>query len=277
MLQYTAYFPSLLFPLILIAPCTCSILILVIGLYSKVLYDPTTARFMDPAGLMSSMVQRLSFRSDGQTCPPGLTPTKIIYACHPHGIAPVSIFYFMNRCIPVVVDISMLTGWMAPIMLKFIGAIDSSKSTIVKNLSQHGSVALYPGGADEMCMTTNERRSLYVHIRMGIIRLAMEQSGTIVPVWIPAEWSVYTPVFTRWNPFKHWIWKTFRVPIAPHYGHCGLPGIPRALVDDFVVYHGTPIPCSMNDSIESLFDRYKKEIQVLADRTGHCIHFANHQ
>lgn len=264
-LMYPQYILSILFP---VFPLTCSICLVSMGAFTYWGYDSGSpifrlSRYMDDA-LGMGWIYPIP-------CPQ--TDQTTIFACHPHGIIPSSALSFMSQNIPVVVARNMLTSIMAPFGLKFIGAVDNSRETVIRTIQNHQSLAIYPGGADEMCQSDRDCTYRFVRIRDGIIRLAIQHNCTIVPTWIPAECTVLTPLLCGYNRWKTWIWETFRIPLAPNVGRYCVPGFPRC--GPVHIYYGTPIKCRLGiDTIEHIRGQYQEELVRLAKMSGHCIRTA---
>ena len=188
----------------------------------------------------------------------------IIYACHPHGILPCSMFHFANRGIPVVADYGMLKGIISPFPLKWHGFVDNRRETLVKTIQEYGNLLLYPGGADELCLVTGNRKKFNVFMRTGFIRLAIEKGYTIVPVLAPAEEEAYTPFMIGWSKFKHYIWKKLKITLGMHHGRYWLMTVPRRITDP-CIYYGNPIVCKSTDTVEDVNVKYMEEIARLAE------------
>jgi hypothetical protein len=202
---------------------------------------------------------------------------RVVYACHPHGIIPsTTSAYFSRKSIPYVVAKNMLCSSLAPFSAKWTGAIDNDRTTIVGNVNRFGGVAVFPGGADEMCLSDNRCSvPVNIHIRDGIIRLALENGYTIVPTWSPCELVAHVPLFRRLNTVKSWIWRTFRVAIAPNLGRYCIPGMPRRLPPNhttFPIQFGRRIECCPTlDTVEGIRTKYLFELRRLASLTGHTL------
>lgn len=198
------------------------------------------------------------------------TDRRTIFACHPHGIVPSSALSFVRQGIPVVVARNMLATILAPFGLKFMGLVDNSRETVVRTIQDYRSLAIYPGGADEMCQADRDATYRFVRIRDGIIRLAIEHGCAIVPTWVPGECDTVTPVLCRYNRWKSWLWETLRIPFAPGIGRYGIPGMPvRGAVP---IYYGNPIECRPDiDTVEGIREQYTRELVRLARESGHRI------
>ena len=193
--------------------------------------------------------------------------TKTLYTCHPHGIIPCSTIHFLAKGIPVVVATIMLKSVLGPFPLKFHGFIDNKRETIIKNVENYGSVALYPGGSDELCLVTGNSKKFNIYLRTGFIRLAIEKEYSIIPVLVPAEEEAYTPFLTGCWRFKHKMWKSFGISLGMHHGRYWLMTVPRKM-EDPCIYYGEPIKCNITDTVDTIKDRYVEELNRLAVEAG---------
>ena len=136
--------------------------------------DSTCAKFAFPS--ITKYMSNTYLRLQGDISTHTTTKNGTIYACHPHGILPCSTFYFLTNYVPVVVDKVMLSTLLGPFMFKYLGYIDNTRECIVRNLSQHGSIALYPGGADELCLTKGDSKDIIIYIREDSYALPLKRN-----------------------------------------------------------------------------------------------------
>lgn len=242
-------------------PVALGMLLCATAVWTYMVYDSTVPRFwINTAPYVDAVTDD--------------TPSKarVIYACHPHGIMPASSTYFQLHRIPVVVARTVLVSLVAPIGLRFMGCIDNTRGAMIKAVCQYGAVAVYPGGADEMCQATLDQdgSDVFVRVRDGVIRLAIQQNCTLVPVWVPSELRACRPLFCRFNAYKSWIWERFRVAIAPNVGRFGIPFVP--VRGRYPIHHGTGIECHAGrDTVDSIRARYIEELHRLAQESGHSL------
>ena len=253
--------------------CDLSTLSLVLGtvyaitIVTGLLNDSSKAKFIIRSPVTYTALTHLKIRGSNSLQFLNRGSKGTIYACHPHGILPCSTFFFLSNKIPTVVDKMILSTFLGLYLFKYIGYIDNARKTIIDNVAQHGSVALYPGGADEMCFTKGDSKDITIYIREGFMRLAIEHEYRIVPTLAPFEEESYIPLFTEYSSFKHMLWTKYKLSIAPHIGSYGMIGMPRQ-TNNPIVYYCNEILCEKHNTVEEISAKFKQSLSTKCDELG---------
>lgn len=145
---------------------------------------------------------------------------KVMYAIYPHGTLPVSTFFYFCTNGPEFPDtITCIHSAVFKIPLlsdiaQWLNCTTVSKHDIVTALNSTGSIAINPGGIQDIAFTDTST----VCKRYGFLRIAKEEKCLVVPIWIPQErsfFSVWMPLGRTLEPYLGYPFPLFIWPLFP--------------------------------------------------------------
>jgi 2-acylglycerol O-acyltransferase 2 len=202
-------------------------------------------------------------------------PVQSIYMFHPHGYMAASI---------VLHTATNFTDWpIHPIkcavirgMTHYFGMkevledrfVDSNYDDMKKVLTMtHSSLAVSPGGLDEMVQIRKKEIRVKLMSRKGIFRLAIETGKPLIPVITYGETELCNPLEGSWLESAHSFLRKYRIPlIVPSYEMCTkwLLLRKKPLDTKCVSFIGLPVlPKDTNASEEAIYELRARYIEAL--------------
>ena len=159
----------------------------------------------------------------------GTLPKKGIYLFHPHGYMAASIVLHtatrftdwpirMIKC-AVIPGLKYYMGMTEVLEDRFV---DSKYDDMKKLLTHtHSSLAVSPGGLDEMVQIRKKELRIKLLSRKGVFRLAIETGTPLVPVLLFGETELCNPLEGSLMEYAHsWV-RMLRIPLVlPSYELC---------------------------------------------------------
>ena len=148
-------------------------------------------------------------------------------AVHPHGTICINRIFWRSESLQRCFDrpwrmVAASVLFRIPIireMTLIFGATDAAKRNIKNSLQAGVNVVVYPGGLDEA--NTSDvagQGSVTVRTRTGFIRLAIEHSVNVLPVFVFGETDVVQPINLLPAWIQAWIQETFRMSTTGFIG-----------------------------------------------------------
>jgi len=193
---------------------------------------------------------------EGGEVPP---PQDFMLTVHPHGVIPVVGMLIWGSTQDHGFHPDHFGGSGAALKMPFFrqflmwnGGVSVSKGSVAATLATASSFSVFSGGIREMMATHNDKETLVLKSRIGIIRLAKDHGKALVPVFAFG----CTQHFRRWpSPDAAWLRKLsghLRAALLVPYGWLGLP-IP--LFARTTLVFGAPIDVG-GSSVEELHERW---------------------
>ena len=153
-------------------------------------------------------------------------------------------------------------------VLRLMGAITASRSTLERHFQAGDSVVLVPGGIASVFFSDEENEQIYVEKRKGFCRLALQQGTPLVPVYAFGATQLLTVVPKSHDGFWARMSRKYRLALMFFYGTFYLP-IPRPR--KLVCVTGKPIAVAkdLNPSakaVNALHARFVDELRALYQR-----------
>ena len=193
----------------------------------------------------------------------------VLICSHPHGAVGSGSFLFYFA-------VNKYTSWLRSDRLRFAavdiifklplvrifariyGGISAHRDAIHKTLRSRCSVMMFPGGVVELNTCTRGADSVYIRKRTGMIKLAMRDGTTIVPMYVLGETDLYTTL--PWiHKYTNRLLRRLRtsLPIVPF----GPYGLPLAHKVELRYAIGTPVHCDRtdkptNEQVQEKLDEY---------------------
>lgn len=181
----------------------------------------------------------------------------VVYAIYPHGhFAITPLFYFalnprFKDAKPAVHSALFWIPVFATIM-RWIGAIEVRRETMLETLRSGKSIYMTPGGLADIANTGH-----CVKKRSGFLEVAKEAGVRVVPIWCPLERSYYS----QWLPFGRTLEPFFSFPVPIFlWGLWWFPFLPRGS-DWSPVCFGDPIDPARHDFYAEL-----EQLQINASK-----------
>lgn len=198
-----------------------------------------------------------------------------ILTVHPHGVIPITGFLIWGSTLTHGLHPDGFGGSGAALAMPFfrqfliwMGGHDASKHVVKKQLQVLQSFSIFSGGISEMMATHNDKETLLLSKRTGIISLAKEYKKNIVPVLALGT----TQHFKRWpdpdNAVLRKLSSRIRAALLVPYGRFGLP-IP--LFAKTTLIYGTPInpdALTVEEAHKQWMDWYTKAYARYAEAAG---------
>lgn len=167
----------------------------------------------------------------------------------PNKVASLSLFHY----IPVLNDIAL-----------YFNNIPSDYQSIKQTIQAGHSVSIMLGGVREMMDIEPLKLKLHVKKRTGIFKIAIETGRPIVPVLTYGENELFEPAknyFTETiNNFLH-EWFGISIPFVTFNSIYRWYQLSYKPLDPIHSYVGNPIVPSKEDTIDTLRDKYIKEVK----------------
>jgi len=213
-------------------------------------------------------------------------PQKACLACvSPHGVLPLSLigfgmWKFCQRAGPyseaALVGLDARAGgasilFKIPLLRELLllaNVRDASYGNLIRLLLSGRTVAINPGGNEEMTRQSHVQERIYVQNRLGFVRLAMKTGRPLLPAYAFGESQLFH-TSTLFQDLRLWIVRKYRVGVPLFTGRWGLPliPIPRPTEVTFVVGREVPVGPPNGDpsdaEVEAVFDRYVDEMSAL--------------
>ncbi len=169
---------------------------------------------------------------------------QLVVGIHPHGALVFQRMFWRSELIPLkrpwrMIGASVL--FRIPIireMSLWFGAVDASKPMCRRLLRAGANLVLYPGGLDEANRPTTEPR-VFVKVRTGFIRLAVEHGVAVLPVFTFGELEAIRSVPSLPPAAAEFLRKWFRISTNLFVGRWGLP-----------IPHRTPMNMCLGQPVE---------------------------
>jgi hypothetical protein len=140
---------------------------------------------------------------------------QYIFTSHPHGTWSLSILAYdtldnilclKSNCYLAVSKMLFIVPFLRE-FLSIFHITECSKTNLNKVLSEGKSIAIYPGGEEELVRSTPGVDIIYIKKRNGIFDLAIQNNVPIVPILCYGE----TDLFDNWNnvPIRRFLKKYF--------------------------------------------------------------------
>eukprot|EP00929_Paragymnodinium_shiwhaense_P043978 TRINITY_DN22569_c0_g1_i2.p1 TRINITY_DN22569_c0_g1~~TRINITY_DN22569_c0_g1_i2.p1 ORF type:complete len:258 (-),score=47.02 TRINITY_DN22569_c0_g1_i2:479-1252(-) len=188
-----------------------------------------------------------------------------ILTVHPHAVIPITGFLIWGSTRRHGLHPDGFGGSSAALAMPFFrqfllwnGGHDSSKHIVKKQLQVSHSFSIFSGGISEMMATHNDKETLLLSKRIGIIALAKEYGKQVVPVLALGT----TQHFKRWpsadNTWLRKLSSKLRAALLIPYGRFGLP-IP--FFAKTTIVYGKPIDtatCTAEEAHKQWMEWYKQ-------------------
>jgi len=138
--------------------------------------------------------------------------------------------------------------------------IDASKATARHALAKGVSLVVYPGGEREQMLTVRGKHRIFLKSRKGFVKLAVESSASLVPIYTFGETNLYDhwPLLLG---LRTWMVKSLGVAVPLITGEFGW--LPYRVPVTAVV--GAPIVCKPTDDVDAVHEKYVAALQRLFD------------
>jgi hypothetical protein len=213
--------------------------------------------------------------------------TKYLFCYHPHGVYALGLFSLVfqkasgftklfpnrsgtdgNRGMLVGVASALLHVPILGRLFSWFGFIPASRSSLNAACQTNNDVVIVPGGIAEMTLIqTKGIEKLYLKLRKGYIKLAIQHGRPLVPVYCFGE----TKIFHQYNIFsrtRQWLSRKLKVSIVFFRGrNCTL--VPKKIPLKLVI--GEPIYVMQSDSptdeyVDMIHEKYTSNLIALFDK-----------
>eukprot|EP00898_Chlorokybus_atmophyticus_P007381 jgi/Chlat1/7644/Chrsp64S07120 len=208
-----------------------------------------------------------------------VVPTKkfpeapYIFACHPHGRMFYSFSLFMalfHRIMDDNVPSGDVSGAISSALFALpflrnwfylLGLTSASRRNLYSRLCRGNHVGILVGGVKEICEgTTDHEDVLYIKRRVGFLKLAMDTSAGVVPVYFFGENQIFKHESKAFLNFWRKVNSYISIGVPMFRGWCNLP-IPFRR--DLLIAVGEPLFAKEGESPEQFHARYVAAVEDL--------------
>ena len=185
----------------------------------------------------------------------------VCYAFHPHGVLPFGGVYGLITHYDVHVLTASACFYIPGVrdVLLHCGMSEVTKQVFINILQSGSSVGVCPGGARESMLIYPDKDVIYLKHRKGFVRVAMQTSTPLVPVYTFGETTSFRQSHNAvWQAISNQLKQTlgFNIPLIALPQRCSLTTVigkpimakPRELLDHFHQRY--------MDALRNLYDGY---------------------
>ena len=191
-----------------------------------------------------------------------------VYAIHPHAILSNGLGMAMNDCVSrgehVTVAASSLLYWFNPFFHWFVNSMGCGFSSVTKRdlerIMRCGkSIALVPGGFEELMLTEERKDVVYLRNRKGFVKLCQKFKYDIVPVFAFGESMLYRNRIPLTSFIKR-ISARMKTALVLPVGESVFNFMPSTLPKGLLVVFGKPISCREGNDLNDLHKKYLENL-----------------
>ena len=195
-----------------------------------------------------------------------------LYAIHPHAILANGLGMAMHDCVSrgerITVVASSVLYWLNPIFRLFVNSMGCGISSVVKRdlervMRSGDSIAIVPGGFEEVMLMEDGRDVVYLKRRIGFIRVCERFKYDIVPVLVFGESLLYRNRI----PLTHFLARIsakLKMALVLPVGKCWWNFMPADLPKGMLVVFGQPI--SSGGDCNILHHKYMENLKEMHRR-----------